>query len=469
MDDLPSISLDDLQSAFESTPLFDKKSWQLSPAPWQLTKEQLTELEKIGRACLEFYQAIELLYRKSFEEKKLLRNADLLAPWVAEYFERGKPEKLIAHGRNKLVRNELPMVMRPDLLLTDEGFVLTELDSVPGGIGLTAFLNQLYAPSTADILGANSLMLEAFYESLLAKVPAKSNPFIAIIVSDEAATYRPEMEWLAAYHQRKGRKLFVYSPQDIFPLEHGLFVDFDGDPHRIDLIYRFWELFDMSNLPLSEMVFSAVEAGEVAITPPLKTYHEEKLSLALFHHPVLQAFWKESLSKEAFKTLRKIIPESWVVDHDQLPPHAFLLAPMVADKPIHQWEELANGSRKERELVLKKSGFHEEAWGARSVVLGHDTSKEEFAHALRAARDESTHSLSVIQRFHKPKRLQHPIYREDGTTYAMDGRLRLCPYYFVKDNTPTLTGALATFCPADKKIIHGMKDAALLPCAVVPS
>jgi len=26
-----------------------------------------------------------------------------------------------------------------DLLLTDDGFVMTELDSVPGGIGLTAF------------------------------------------------------------------------------------------------------------------------------------------------------------------------------------------------------------------------------------------------------------------------------------------------------------------------------------------
>jgi hypothetical protein len=28
-------------------------------------------------------------------------------------------------------------------------------------------------------------------------------------------------------------------------------------------------------------------------------------------------------------------------------------------------------------------------------------------------------------------------------------------------------GALATFCPPDKKIIHGMQDAAMLPCRVV--
>ncbi|MDE3083895.1 MAG: hypothetical protein KGJ37_01580, partial [Verrucomicrobiota bacterium] len=47
------------------------------------------------------------------------------------------------------------------------------------------------------------------------------------------------------------------------------------------------------------------------------------------------------------------------------------------------------------------------------------------------------------------------------------GRLRLCPYYFVIDGKAKLSGALATFCPPDKKIIHGMQDAALLPCRVV--
>jgi hypothetical protein len=46
------------------------------------------------------------------------------------------------------------------------------------------------------------------------------------------------------------------------------------------------------------------------------------------------------------------------------------------------------------------------------------------------------------------------------------GRLRLCPYYFVRGDKALLSGALATFCPPDKKIIHGMQDAALLPCVV---
>jgi hypothetical protein len=48
--------------------------------------------------------------------------------------------------------------------------------------------------------------------------------------------------------------------------------------------------------------------------------------------------------------------------------------------------------------------------------------------------------------------------------------VRLCPYYFVVGDGDAararLGGVLATVCPADKKIIHGMQDAVLAPCCV---
>ena len=52
----------------------------------------------------------------------------------------------------------------------------------------------------------------------------------------------------------------------------------------------------------------------------------------------------------------------------------------------------------------------------------------------------------------------------------MEGRVRLCPYYFVDvaQQAVDLRGILATLCPADKKIrVDGMKDASLIPCFVV--
>jgi hypothetical protein len=48
----------------------------------------------------------------------------------------------------------------------------------------------------------------------------------------------------------------------------------------------------------------------------------------------------------------------------------------------------------------------------------------------------------------------------------MAGRARLSPYYFVTGERAELAGVLATICPPDKKVIHGMRDAVMAPCAV---
>ena len=83
-----------------------------------------------------------------------------MAPWVAEYLDRGKPAELVQHARDLRLRGVFPPVLRPDLLLTQDGFALTELDSVPGGIGLTAFLNRLYDGGDGSIVGQGDRMVE---------------------------------------------------------------------------------------------------------------------------------------------------------------------------------------------------------------------------------------------------------------------------------------------------------------------
>ena len=51
------------------------------------------------------------------------------------------------------MKNEWPRVIRPDLLITEHGLSVTELDSVPGGIGLTAWLNQAYSQMGFNVAG----------------------------------------------------------------------------------------------------------------------------------------------------------------------------------------------------------------------------------------------------------------------------------------------------------------------------
>jgi len=463
----PGHSYERLKQSFENTPLFEDKTWRLSPEAWPLTAKQLEEIEAIGQACLDFHKALESLYLRSVEGKKLLRNKDLFAPWVADYLDRGKPHYLVKHGRSKQLRGQMPVVIRPDLLLTENGFSLTEIDSVPGGIGLTAFLNRLYAEVEDGVVGGGDQMLELFYKALASMAPDKHAPFIAIVVSDEAATYRPEMDWVCEQLQRRGYRVFCFHPDEVFPLGNILHVDMDGNPEKVDVIYRFWELFDLPNLKTVPYIFEALEDEEVEVTPPMRAFQEEKMSLALFHNKVLQQFWKENLPKRSYKILRKAIPQSWVMDPTPLPPTAVLDAPTVGGLPIHEWSDLEEASQKERNLILKMSGFHETAWGARSVILGSDCSRDEWSEGLQDAISMADKHLHILQEYRKPIRSKHPVYADADNVYPMQGRLRLCPYYFVNADKAELSGVLATFCPADKKIIHGMRDAAMIPCKVV--
>ncbi len=462
---MPDLTHAHIRSALEAQPLFEAKTWRLSPEAWPLSAEQAAQLGEIGAACLEFHQALETLYLRSAAGRNLLRNKPLLAPWVADYLDRGKPAELLAHSRDPKSRGAFPTVLRPDLLLTEKGFVMTELDSVPGGIGLTAFLNRLYAGSGA-IVGADDLMVRNFYAPLAALRPGQANPLVALVVSDEASTYRPEMEWLALQLQLQGKRVFALRPQDVFPLGGALFFDSGGNPEKIDVIYRFFELFDLPNISTAPFIRDAWASGEVAVAPPMRHFQEEKLAFALFHHHALKDYWAEALGSRTSKLLGALIPHSWIMDPAPLPPVAILDGPHAGGRPIADWRDLAGASQRERDLIIKISGHHETAWGARSVILGSDCSREQWQEGITRAVEMAPTNLHVLQAYKKPSRVKHRLYDDSGAAAEVEGRLRLCPYYFVSDGQARLSGALATFCPPDKKIIHGMQDAALLPCRI---
>jgi hypothetical protein len=125
-------------------------------------------------------------------------------------------------------------------------------------------------------------------------------------------------------------------------------------------------------------------------------------------------------------------------------------------------------SQRERDLILKVSGFSEEAWGARGVFLGSDLPVSDWSAAVDRALGSFERNPFLLQRYHKPGSVPME-WVEDGAAHRAEGRVRLCPYYFVSGDgdaaRAALGGVLATICPADKKIIHGMRDAVLAPVA----
>ena len=490
-----------VRAALPTGGLFAGMRWRIAPAPFPLDRALATELERLGRVLLQFNRAANLLYRQSVAGKQ--------PAWVAEWLDRGKPSDLIAWQRHPAFKNDLPRVIRPDLLLTDDGFAITELDAVPGGIGLTAWLNKTYAalecsrPDRCGCPGDETTRTAAPEPAGLGGPPTSGQSHgtgvlggargmidgfasifgdaarVHIVVSEEAATYRPEMEWLAGevgsaeWRVQSGEcRVESGGSEGAGAKGEGQRVEcrvrgpeFDG-VRAGDAVYRFFELFDLANVPAAVRLFELAAARRIRLTPPPKAIFEEKMLFALLWNRNLREFWRCELGESFMRRLMACAPMTWVVDPAPLPPHAAIPGLELTD-----WQQLKSLSQRERDLVLKVSGYSDQAWGARSVSLGSDLSVGDWSGAVENALRSFVRSPYVLQRYHKPKTVAAAWFDfERGQTVALAGRVRLCPYYFVSGEGEAararLGGVLATICPAEKKIIHGMQEAILAPCRV---
>ena len=438
-----------MQSQLPSNGLFEGHDWRIAIRPFTISQDLLDELQSLGRVLLQFNRAANLLYRLSVAGKQ--------PGWVSRWLDLGKPEELLAFQRHSSFKNDVPRVIRPDILLTENGFVITELDSVPGGIGLTAWLNDTYSrlplhgpgspanTSTYQVVGGPSGMKEGF-RNLFGAAPR-----VHIVISEESSTYRPEMEWLASQ-----------LGEDRFKVRDSSYNEFGQD----DAVYRFFELYDAPAIANARGIFERARDREILLTPPPKPLFEEKMLFALLWNRNLRGFWRQELGEGFLNRLQKRVPYSWIIDPQPMPPHAAIPVLNITD-----WQQLKSMSQKERELIIKISGFSPDAWGSRGVVLGSDLSSADWAQAVDRAIDGAESSPFILQQFHKTGLVQVPWWDPvSGNPQSLQGRARLCPYYFVQgdaDNArASLGGILATVCPANKKIIHGMRDAVLAPCAV---
>ena len=435
---------DAVKASLPAGGLFAQMNWRISPVPFLLDPRLAKEIESLGRVLLQFNRAVNLLYRQSVTGKQ--------PAWVAQWLDLGKPAEVVELQRDAAFKNDLPRVIRPDLLITESGLSVTELDSVPGGIGLTAWLNRTYADLLPDeatgdaprrLLGGRNGMLEGFGGIF------GSAEKVHIVVSEESATYRPEMDWLAAQ-----------LPAGRFQTRSASFQDFQPG----DAVYRFFELFDLGNVPAASRLFSMAREKQIRLTPPPKPIFEEKMLFALLWNRNLRSFWKQELGQSFFDRMLRLAPYTWVVDPEPLPPQG-----AIPELNLTSWQQLKELSQRERNLILKVSGFSENAWGARGVYLGSDLSHEEWSAAVDLAIASHSRSPFVAQRYEKPSTVESQWFDfAKNQLIPMPGRARLCPYYFVHGEGDAaramLGGVLATICPADKKIIHGMTDAVLAPC-----
>ena len=510
-----------LQAAglFESSP-----AWRVSPVPFQLTADEVVFFENLGPQLWSFSKALNRLYLESVKGRQPF--------WVHQYLDQGKPQALLEYARMKRFRDAVPHVIRPDVIPTETGMMITELDSVPGGIGMTGSLSAAYGALGDALVGGTDGMIDGFARLFRSEdpsagsgqapsvrsgqapsvrsgqAPSASLPSaslrtsrtgrtsgagsalgeagcLAIVVSDEAEDYRTEMEWVACRLRAAGVDAYCVHPRDLRFAEANLspqlgpagvsgdtagirvMMETPSGERPVSHIYRFFELFDLDNVPKSELLMYGAKKGRVRVTPPYKPWMEEKLAFALLHHPMLEGFWADALGTDVFAHLRQVMPKTWIVDPRPLPPSAIIPGLTLDGKAVSDWRQLAQATQKQRQCVLKPSGFSELAWGSRGVVVGHDIPQSAWAAKLDHALDAFTTTPYVFQAFHKGRQYEMTYWDErTGQPASMEGRARLSPYYFVSGDEVTLGGILATVCPKDKKLLHGMRDAILAPCAL---
>ena len=431
--------------------------WRISPEPFWISQEELEWFEELGTYLLRFYQACNLLYSQSVR--------GIQPDWVAAYLDQGKPDSVIDYGRMNRFKSQLPQVIRPDILPTSDGWIITELDSVPGGMGFTSSLATLYAKLDYNIVGGNNGMPLGFAE-MIKSLAKREPPTLAIVVSDEAADYWDEMKWFKSALRDVDLSAHTVKPNEVSFTEDGLFLESHEGRIQIDVLYRFFELFDLKNIPKAELILYSAKKRQVVMTPPPKAYLEEKSLFALFHHPALQPFWRRELGKKTYRFLPKVLPQTWLLDPRELPPHAVIPDLELDGLPVTDWRQIIPVTQRQRELVVKPSGFSELAWGSRGVAIGHDRSTEEWNEAVEGALTGFHQTPYILQKFHKAKRVTMTYYDFDlGEVRPMAGRAVLRPYYFTTGDKIHLAGIQATICPDDKKLLHGMVDSIIVPCA----
>ena len=92
-----------------------------------------------------------------------------------------------------------------------------------------------------------------------------------------------------------------------------------------------------------------------------------------------------------------MIPQTWIVDPAPVPHHAVIPALEIQD-----WRELKKFSQRQREFVMKVSGFSELAWGSRGVFVGQDLPQREWSDCIEQAitsfSQRTVYPAKVLQR-----------------------------------------------------------------------
>lgn len=373
---------------------YDEIPFRVAPSPFILTAQQLEELKNIGYALNSYIEGVIKLYNENEEAKKIL--------------DRGKPSIFT----NKQIHKYL--FLRPDLILTKDGFSICEIETSPFGLALAEILNSAYGKENFNtIVNQNTLK-----NHIVSNLPKNGT----IAYSKKVQAYTGQINFMAneIFSSNKSK----WKTQII-----------NGEEIQSEEIYR---AFYLSEYMTDENVKKLINQNKNYI-PTLTPQIEEKAILSFIWDKRFSEFFKRLLGETSFNFLRKIIPPTWILKEEA---NFDLGMPEGILNSIN----LSNLSKKQRQFVLKKSGFSDDCSWSKGVYFLHQMSSRKIKEILKNATEDNMNSY-ILQEFKEGKKQIMEYIDEKGEILKMEVKTRITPYYsFIGKNKGELIAAKITGC-----------------------
>lgn len=369
-------------------------NFRISPEPFKLNKSQKKELEDIGEVICNYMDSCIELYKTNSS--------------VHELLDRGKPEEY------KNIQGVKYLFLRPDLILTDSGFSVCEIETSPFGLGLAEVLNRAYGNEGYDTIVQEN--------ELKNYIQSKVGNTGTIAYSDKVKSFKGQLEFMANQLFSGNGKIWTarkIGTESISSKE----------------IYRAFYL----NEQLTDKNIANLFNEEHIYIPTSTPQFEEKALLSFIWDRRFTQFFISKLGESEFKLLRNLIPKTWVLGEKQ-----------YVDEGLPQGKkssiELANIGKSNRKFVLKQSGFiSSSSWGE-GVVFLHKMGGQKASEMIKSALEDKRH-LYIIQEFTQGKVIPMEYLNSSGERVNSNARIRLTPYYaYVGREKGKLIAAKVTGC-----------------------
>lgn len=357
--------------------------FRVSPKPLYLSPDRVRQITAIGPEVVNFLDGVDELFRTDETVKTLLN--------------RGKPDFFSGAEKPRY------LFIRPDLIITQDGFTVCELETSPFGLALADLLNKSYRKEGQDTLVEDG-QLSGYIQSV---TPSAGK----IIYSSKTVSYAGQMRYLADNifsSEGSGRDWGVINADQ--------YVRRGGQS-----VYRaFYQHEALADGFVRTVVESVAQDEAVETFPSFTPYLEEKAVMALLWDRRWESFFQRQLGKASFDQLRNVIPPTWIVGQED----NFSLRMPVGTTSL----DIATLSKAKRGFVLKASGFSGHSSWSEGVSLLHEKSGLKVRELVSAAIADQN-ALYIIQEFRRGQKVPMVYEDEMQGLVPMEARVRLTPYF----------------------------------------